>query len=99
MIMSFVRSIMSAIRSHVLLSIIVKLIVSPLFVVSRLQWIDLVSVVRQSVLIQSILPSVMIAPILFTKYAKDGDMATVTTVTSTVIALVTIPFLLYVIVF
>lgn len=99
MIMTFDRSKMSAIRSHVWLPIIVKLIVLPFFVVSLLQWIDLVSVVRQTVLIQSMMPSVMIAPILFAKYAKDGDMATVTTVTSTVIALVTIPFLLYVIVF
>src|SRR5699024_2127409 len=99
MIMTFDRSKMSAIRSHVWLPIIVKLIVLPFFVVSLLQWIDLVSVVRQTVLIQSMMPSVMIAPILFAKYAKDGDMATVTTVTSTVIALVTIPFLLYVFVF
>lgn len=77
--------------------ITVKLIVLPLAVAFMVFFIHTDMVVLQTVLIQSMMPTITLASILFAKYSGDEEMGATTTVVSTVIALSTIPLMIYVI--
>lgn len=86
----------SSIR-QIWIPITVKLIVLPLAVAFMVIFIQSDKVVLQTVLIQSMMPTITLASILFAKYSGDEEMGATTTVVSTIIALSTIPLMIYVI--
>lgn len=73
------------------LPITIKLFLFPLVVVGLLYVLSLDQDVTQVVLIQAAMPTIAMASILFAKYAADEEMGAMTTVCSTLLALLTIP--------
>lgn len=83
--------------SQALLPIGVKLIILPLVTVLAIHYVPLELDVKQTILIQSMMPTLTLASILFAEYAADEDFGAVTTILSTLIALFTIPIMIYLI--
>jgi len=77
------------------LPITVKLILLPLAAAVLMGFIHLEMVVIQTVLIQAMMPTLTLASILFAKYSADEDIGALTSVLSTILALLTIPLLIY----
>lgn len=75
--------------------IVVKLIVLPACVALIVTYLNLKSDISQTILIQSMMPSLTLASILFAKHSADENMGAFTTVLSTIVALITIPLMLY----
>lgn len=81
----------------VLLPITVKLILLPSVVAIIITYLNLDTTMAQTVLIQSMMPTLTLASILFAKYSADEEIGAITTVLSTVLALLSIPFMIYLI--
>lgn len=96
-IMSLQRSKVSESTQKIWLPITVKLIILPIVVTVMITMTQLETIIVQTVIIQSMMPTITLASILFAKYSGDEEMGAVTTVVSTIIALLTIPLMLYVI--
>ncbi|HLR75939.1 MAG TPA: AEC family transporter [Virgibacillus sp.] len=94
-IMSLQRSKVNESSSKIWLPIIVKLIILPISVALMINFIHLEKFIIQTVLIQSMMPTITLASILFAKYSGDEDMGAITTVMSTIVALSTIPLMIY----
>ncbi|MFP3389525.1 AEC family transporter [Brevibacillus sp. SIMBA_040] len=75
--------------------IVVKLIFMPLLVASLLPYFSLKMEIAQTILIQSMMPTLTLASILFAKYSADEEMGTLTTVLSTIISVITIPLMFF----
>ncbi|MGG3449228.1 hypothetical protein ABER98_04845 [Domibacillus aminovorans] len=58
-------------------------------------FLNLELTIVQTVLIQSMMPTLTLASILFAKYSADENVGAITTVLSTLLALLTIPFMIY----
>ncbi|MDQ0176608.1 AEC family transporter [Bacillus chungangensis] len=76
--------------------IILKLLLFPTVTILILSLISLDMGITQVALVQSTMPTITIASIVFTKYRADGDMAAAATIFSTLLALCTIPVMVYV---
>ena len=74
----------------------VKLMMLPALVALLIGYFQLEMTIVQTVLIQSMMPTLTLASILFAKYSADEDMGAITTVLSTILALLTIPAMIYV---
>lgn len=74
----------------------VKLLMLPALVAVLIGYFQLDMTIVQTVLIQSMMPTLTLASILFAKYSADEDMGAITTVLSTILALLTIPVMIYV---
>ncbi|KKK39840.1 permease [Mesobacillus campisalis] len=83
--------------SQALLPIGVKLIILPVVTVLAMHYVPLEIEVKQTIIIQSMMPTLTLASILFAKYAADEDFGAVTTILSTLIALFSIPIMIYLI--
>ena len=81
--------------SQVWLPILIKLVVLPLIVSFFLTFLILDLTIVQTLLIQSMMPTLTLASILFAKYAADENMGATTTVFSILLSLITIPLLIY----
>ncbi len=77
------------------LPITIKLIIVPFSAALMIYFIRLEAPIIQTVLIQSMMPTLTLASILFAKYSADEDMGALTTVLSTILALSTIPIMIY----
>lgn len=75
--------------------ITVKLIIMPVAVACIVPFLALEMEITQTVLIQSMMPTLTLASILFAKYSADEEIGTVTTVLSTIFSVVTIPLMFY----
>lgn len=75
----------------------VKLILLPLSVAVFIHFFDLNGKMIQTLLVQSMMPTITLASILFAKYSADEEMGALTTIISTIISLSTIPLMLYLI--
>lgn len=73
----------------------VKLILLPFVAILLLLLFSVEGLVFQIVLVQSMMPTLTLAPILFSKYNADEEFGAVTTVIGTILALFTIPGLVY----
>ncbi len=71
--------------------IVVKLFVFPLVTAVLLSVLAIDSEITRIVMIQVAMPTIAVASILFARYAGDEEMGAMTTVFSTLIALLTIP--------
>jgi predicted permease len=69
----------------------VKLVVLPVTVACLTLWFSLPHDVARVVLMQSAMPTLTIASILFAKCGADEELAVVTTVISTAVSAATIP--------
>ncbi|RXT04173.1 AEC family transporter [Ammoniphilus sp. CFH 90114] len=78
------------------LPIVCKLLLFPVLTVLFLHLFTLEMDVIQVVLVQSTMPTITVASILFAKYAADEEMGAAATVFSTLISLSTIPVMVYV---
>lgn len=67
-------------------------IVQPILIVYILK-VD--SMLAHLILIQSMMPSITLASILFTKYHKDAEFGAIVTITSTILSLPTIPLMYF----
>ncbi|MEK3936361.1 AEC family transporter [Sporosarcina sp. FSL W7-1349] len=95
LIMTVRRSKVREVGSKVMLPIFVKLILLPVFAAILMYFIRVEPLVIQTILIQSMMPTLTLASILFAKYSADEDMGALTTVLSTIFALTTIPLMIY----
>lgn len=82
-------------RNKVSFPTIIKLVGLPLIVFVLLQVIDMDLTISQTILIQAMMPVLTLASILFTKYGANDKYGAITTVTSTIISLISIPVLIY----
>jgi len=96
-VMTLQRSKVNNSSSKIWIPISVKLIILPIFVAIIVNFTRLETFIVQTIIIQSMMPTLTLASILFAKYSGDEDMGAVTTVVSTIAALLTIPLMLYVI--
>lgn len=79
------------------LPITIKLIILPILVaivVSMYHEFNLIA--SQVIIIQSMMPTLTLASVLFAKYSRNQDFGAITTVLSTVLSLLTIPLVLYI---
>jgi len=79
------------------LPITIKLIILPILVavvVSMYHEFNLIA--SQVIIIQSMMPTLTLASVLFAKYSRNQDFGAVTTVLSTLLSLLTIPLVLYI---
>lgn len=82
-------------RSTLWLPILVKLILLPIFAVLIGNALALDLVMLQTLLIQAAMPTLTLSSILFAKYSADEELGVITTIFSTLAALLTIPVMLY----
>ncbi len=73
------------------LPLTIKLVVFPLVTASLLLFLSLDLELAQVTLIQTAMPTIAVASILFARYAADEEMGAMTTVFSTLLGLATIP--------
>lgn len=96
MIMTLQRGHVRRFASHIWVPIAVKLIILPVASIFMIHFFSLNKVVVQTVLIQSMMPTITLASILFAKYSADEQMGALTTIFSTLLGLITIPLMVYV---
>lgn len=96
MIMTLKRGQVRRSVNHIWVPISVKLIILPIASIFMIHFFSLNTVLVQTVLIQSMMPTITLASILFAKYSADEQMGALTTIFSTLLALVTIPLMVYV---
>ncbi|SDE79328.1 AEC family transporter [Bhargavaea beijingensis] len=77
------------------LPVSVKLIILPVFAAMLGKGLALDATMLQTVMIQSMMPTLTLASMLFAKYSADEEMGAITTVCSTLVALLTIPLMIY----
>lgn len=83
-------------RMRLWVPVSVKLILLPLFMLGLVGFMNLSSLVSQTVLVQSMMPTLTLASILFAKCAADEELGTMATVLSTILSLMSIPLMFYV---
>src|SRR5699024_5641415 len=91
------RSRMSSATKQMWIPIIVKLFLLPLSVAFFVLLLNLEVIVIQTILIQSMMPTITLASILFAKFSADEEMGAMTTVVTTLLSLTTIPLMIYVV--
>lgn len=91
------RSRITSSARQMWIPIVVKLFVVPLSVAIFVLFISLDVLVIKTILIQSMMPTITLASILFAKFHADEEMGAMTTVVSTLISLLTIPLMIYVV--
>lgn len=96
-IMTLQRSKVNHSTTKIWIPISVKLFILPIVVATMIYFSQLEKFIVQTVIIQSMMPTLALSSILFAKYSGDEDMGAVTTVLSTISALLTIPLMLYII--
>ncbi|OIK07987.1 permease [Bacillus sp. MUM 116] len=77
--------------------LMVKLILLPFSVAFLIHFFGLSPEIIQTLLVQSMMPTLTLASILFAKYSADEEMGAITTIISTIISLSTIPLMLFLI--
>lgn len=96
-IMNISRSRVTSATRQMWIPILVKLFIVPISVAFFVLYIQAELVVIQTILIQSMMPTITLASILFAKFSADEEMGAMTTVVSTLIALLTIPLMIYIV--
>lgn len=96
-IMNLQRSRVSQSLKKIWIPIVVKLFVLPLSVAFIVLFIHVETVVIQTILIQSMMPTITLASILFAMFSADEELGAMATVVTTIIALSTIPLMIYVV--
>ena len=96
-IMNFQRSRITQSIRKIWIPLVVKLIILPLSVAFIVLFLYFDAIVIQVILIQSMMPTITLASILFAKFSGDEEMGAITTVISTLIALSTIPLMIYIV--
>ncbi len=95
LIMTLQPAKVRATGTQVGIPLLVKLIVMPLAVGLTVHWFPFDAVMMHALLIQSMMPTLTLASILFAKYSANEEMGALTTVLSTIVSLATIPMMLY----
>lgn len=95
LVMTLKISKIKASGSTIWLPIVVKLILLPGMVAFIIIYLNVDVTITQTVLVQSMMPTLTLASILFAKYSADEEIGAITTVLSTVLALLSIPFMIY----
>ncbi|WP_260842629.1 AEC family transporter [Siminovitchia fortis] len=96
MIMGLQRGIVRQSVPQTWVPITVKLILLPIATIFMIHFFNFDAVLIQTVLIQSMMPTITLASILFARYSADEQMGALTTVLSTLLGLITIPFMVYI---
>lgn len=76
---------------------VVKLAICPIVAWGVIQLIPIAPVTACIVLLQSAMPTMTLASIIFAKYGADEELAAVVTILSTVLSVITLPLLLFLI--
>lgn len=83
-------------KYYLLLAVFVKLIAFPCIVLVILYHLNLPSLVKHVLMLQVAGPTFILAPVLFSRYAKNQEAdAVITTIGSTILSMVTMPFIIY----
>lgn len=96
MIMALQRGKVRQSVNEVWVPILVKLFLLPIVAIAMINFFEFKPEMTQTVLIQSMMPTMTMASILFAKYSADEQMGALTTIVSTLLALITIPFMIYI---
>ncbi|WP_085990942.1 AEC family transporter [Oceanobacillus senegalensis] len=78
----------------ILLPITVKLIILPIIVALVIPIFPVDKVISQVIIVQSMMPTLHLASILFAKYSADEELGATTTVVSTIVSFSTIPLII-----
>lgn len=97
LIMSIQKSKVKETGFKIWLPITTKLIVVPLIASALMLLFNLQFPLVETVLIQSMMPTITLASILFAKYSADEEMGAMTTIVSTILSLMTIPLMIYIV--
>lgn len=96
MIMGLQRAKVRQSAPHMWVPITVKLLLLPVATISMVHFFSFDTVLIQTILIQSMMPTITMASILFARYSADEQMGALTTILSTLLGLITIPFMVYI---
>lgn len=78
------------------ISLVMKLLVFPLIMIAILQALPLDTIMKEVTFVLVAMPTIMLAPVLLSRYANDEDLGVMTTIYSTIFSLGTIPLILYI---
>lgn len=96
MIMGLQRGAVRQSAVQAWIPITVKLLLLPIATIFMVNFFSFDITLIQTVLIQSMMPTITLASILFARFSADEEMGAVTTVLSTLLGLITIPFMVYI---
>lgn len=77
-------------------SLVVKLIIFPLAMIAVIQLFPLDEIMKKVIFVLVAMPTIMMAPVLLSRYANDEDAGVMTTIYSTILSLITIPVIVYI---
>ena len=97
LIMTLKRAKLREKRHQLWVPLMVKLILLPLTVAFLIHFSHLDMKIIQTLFVQSMMPTLTLASILFAKYSADEEIGSLTTIISTIISLSTIPLMLFLI--
>ncbi|NEU30889.1 auxin efflux carrier [bacterium LRH843] len=77
-------------------ALVMKLLIFPLIMIAIFHSLPLTVLIKEVLFVLVAMPTVMLAPVLLSRYANDEDTGVMTTVYSTLFSLLTIPIILYI---
>lgn len=89
------RSEIQRTQQIIWLPLVIKLLIVPFIAVFIVTLFSITGVLAQIILIQSMMPSITLASILFSRYRRDEGYGAIVTITSTVLSLPLIPIMYY----
>ncbi|WP_257348997.1 AEC family transporter [Pseudalkalibacillus decolorationis] len=81
--------------SRLKVPILLKLIIFPILTIVLVMFTNLSMMVKQVIIIQAAMPTMTIAPVLLARYAQDEEIGVKATVFSTIFAILTVPFIVF----
>ncbi|RBW70746.1 AEC family transporter [Bacillus taeanensis] len=81
--------------SRLTVPILLKLIIFPIITILLVGFTNLSIIIKQVIIIQTAMPTMAIAPILLARYAQDEEIGVKATVFSTICAILTVPFIVF----
>ncbi|MED0679446.1 AEC family transporter [Aneurinibacillus thermoaerophilus] len=93
LIPSMLRKKSSVTLHHISMPLVMKLCIFPVITALLLYVLSLLKEVAQIIIVQSTMPSITLASILFARYSRDEEYGAAMTVFSTLASITTIPFM------
>ncbi|RAS81897.1 AEC family transporter [Priestia endophytica] len=81
--------------SKLTMPISLKLIVFPILTIALVVFTNFSMMMKQVIIIQAAMPTMTVAPVLLARYAKDEEMGVKAAVFSTILAILTVPFIVF----
>ncbi|WP_285767083.1 AEC family transporter [Peribacillus sp. SI8-4] len=96
LIMSITKSQFQTAKSKIVIPVVSKLVILPLFVLMVIKMMNMDGIVAETLLIQAMMPVLTLASILFSRYGANDKLGAITTIITTIISMISIPLFLYI---